>query len=412
MEHLSICILAPPDAINVKAAARSVFVEIYDNYLPRFGHSVSWVLPVRKGEDYGSQRRDNIYPVSYSKGSFLPVIAINRILLSVKKARVTSRLFRSNRFHLVQAGDNLLDGIAAYYLKKRFKTPYVLKRDDILEKEWYSTLKGYKFLYPAIVLITLFNNLAFRWAIRAADLLLVTSKIMVERLARQGVPRDKIMVLPRGANIEIFSPAVNGKEVRKKYNLAEHPVILYLGTTSRIRQLDIILRAFARVREQKEAARLLIVGDGSKEYLKDIAASLGLGDNVLFTGLVPYSEVPRFIAAADIALCPVPPLDIYTVSSPTKLFEYMAVAKPVIANKEIPEHKEVLEQSGGGILVPFTEESFAKAITELLDNPKRAAEMGQRGRKWVEKTASYEILARQVEARYLELINSTVKRPE
>lgn len=67
------------------------------------------------------------------------------------------------------------------------------------------------------------------------------------------------------------------------------------------------------------------------------------------------------------------------------MFEYMAMAKPVVANEEIPEHKEVFEESGGGISVPF-------------------GAMGRKGREWVVRNRTYEILARQVEERYLELL--------
>ena len=97
------------------------------------------------------------------------------------------------------------------------------------------------------------------------------------------------------------------------------------------------------------------------------------------------------------------------MSSPIKLFEYMAMAKPAVANEEIPEQKEVLGESGAGILVPFTPEAFADAIIELLDNPERAAEMGQRGRQWVVKNRSYESLARQIEQGYFELVKGRAK---
>ncbi len=83
----------------------------------------------------------------------------------------------------------------------------------------------------------------------------------------------------------------------------------------------------------------------------------------------------------------------------------MGMAKPVVANEEIPEHKEVLAESGGGILVPYAPEGFSQAITELLDNPGKAAVMGQRGREWVVKNRTYEILARRVDERYLELLH-------
>jgi glycosyltransferase involved in cell wall biosynthesis len=85
------------------------------------------------------------------------------------------------------------------------------------------------------------------------------------------------------------------------------------------------------------------------------------------------------------------------------MFEYMAGSKPVVANEEIPEHKEVLSESGGGILTPFIPEAFADAIIELLESPEKANEMGRRGREWVSNNRSYEVLAQQVEVTYFSL---------
>jgi len=76
----------------------------------------------------------------------------------------------------------------------------------------------------------------------------------------------------------------------------------------------------------------------------------------------------------------------------------------VVANEEIPEHTEVLGQSAGGVLVPFTPGAFAKACIQLLDNPRKAAAMGRRGREWVVRNRNYEILARRVEERYYRLL--------
>ena len=153
--------------------------------------------------------------------------------------------------------------------------------------------------------------------------------------------------------------------------------------------------------------KLLMVGEGGdKGNPRRLATELGVGDDVVFTGKVSHPEVPNFIAAADIGVSPVPPLSFYKLSSPIKLFEYMAMAKPVVANEEIPEQKEVLGESGGGILVPFTPGAFADAIIELLANPERATEMGRMGREWVLKNRTCELLARRLEKRYLELLEA------
>ena len=81
----------------------------------------------------------------------------------------------------------------------------------------------------------------------------------------------------------------------------------------------------------------------------------------------------------------------------------MAMGKPVVANKELLGHKEVIEKSKGGILVKFEDESFAEGIIRLLDNPKKAKEMGIEGHEWVMRNRTYEILARKLERRYLEM---------
>ena len=150
-----------------------------------------------------------------------------------------------------------------------------------------------------------------------------------------------------------------------------------------------------------------MVGDGNDKFnLEKLASSLGLQNDVIFTGQVSYFDMPDFIAASDVCLCPVPPLAIYKVSSPTKLFEYMAMRKPVVANEEIPEQKEIIEKSGGGILVKFDAESFAKGIMELFNDIKRMEEIGRNGYKWVVKYRSYENMAQEVEKKYYEILKN------
>ena len=131
---------------------------------------------------------------------------------------------------------------------------------------------------------------------------------MKEELVKQGIPDSKMMPLPLGVNPELFSQNEDGMKIREKYDLNDEQVILYIGTMDKLRQLDIIIRAFSKVRGHRENVKLLMVGDGNdKLNLEDLASKLGLQDDVIFTGQVPYFDVPYYIAAADICLCPVPP---------------------------------------------------------------------------------------------------------
>ena len=137
---------------------------------------------------------------------------------------------------------------------------------------------------------------------------------------------------------------------------------------------------------------------------------LGIDRDVIFVGQIPQDEVPSFIMASDIGISPVPPFSFYKMSSPIKMFEYMALAKPVIANEEIPEHKDVLERSSGGILVNYEPNSFANAIIELLDDPKRACELGQNGQDWIMKNRTYDLMAKDLEIVLLNLFNKKIQK--
>ena len=82
----------------------------------------------------------------------------------------------------------------------------------------------------------------------------------------------------------------------------------------------------------------------------------------------------------------------------------MAMSRPVVANEEIPEHHDILSASQAGILVPYTPEAFTQAILTLFNDPQKAAEMGRKGKEWVNNNRSYEVMAREVEAGFLNLL--------
>ncbi len=81
----------------------------------------------------------------------------------------------------------------------------------------------------------------------------------------------------------------------------------------------------------------------------------------------------------------------------------MALGRPVVANDH-PEQKKIIDESKGGICVPYVEEDFANAITKLLHDPQNAEEMGISGRKYIEQNRSYKIIADMLERQYGKII--------
>lgn len=404
--HLNICMLLPfPRHSESMRVPPQIGI---CSYLTNFGHKVSWVIwsdtkqwiePfLLEGVEVHTTRE-----IPYLPASLLPGRVFNRIANTIRRLRHVLTLFRDRDYDLVFVRDDVFDAFIAHCIKTRYKVPFVYELSNPLEQSWeHQKLEPKQPRLVYYVIARVIRFLADR-CVREADLVLPTTTSFQQHLATQGIPEMRMMPYPNGVDVASFLHQ-NGKGISERYGLSNSRVAIYVGTLGKARHLKMLIEAFAHVRTQRADIKLLIVGEGSdEESLRNLSTALGLAEDVVFVGQMPQSQVPDFIAAADIGISPVPPLWFYKLSSPIKMFEYMAMAKPVVANEEIPEHKEVLEESRAGILAPFTAEALAGAIIELLDNPEAAIEMGNRGREWVVSNRSYEVLARQLESRILSL---------
>jgi glycosyltransferase involved in cell wall biosynthesis len=197
------------------------------------------------------------------------------------------------------------------------------------------------------------------------------------------VPSQKIEVISCGADPSLFSPQIRGVHIRKKYNIKrDDKVLVYVGTLAKARRLEILLTAFKKVKEEMSNVKLFLVGDGDgKEDLLSMSRELKLLDSVIFTGYVTSESVPSYIAASDIAVSHVPDTPYYSLSSPTKTFEYMAMGKPIVASKILP-HTQIISNEVNGILVDYDDpHQYAQTIIHLLTNERKAREIGVQARK-------------------------------
>jgi len=161
------------------------------------------------------------------------------------------------------------------------------------------------------------------------------------------------------------------QRVRAALGLENAELLLYVGRLAEEKNLDFLLRAFARIVATRSQARLLLVGKGPRERrLRRMMRKLGLGERGIFTGPIPHSEVPHYAAAADVFVFPS-----VAETQGLVLIEAMAAGTPVVAVKS-PSSADVLAE-GGGLLVPAREDAFAEAVLGLLaDEPRRRA-MGE-----------------------------------
>lgn len=241
--------------------------------------------------------------------------------------------------------------------------------------------------------------LLYRIIMRYADHVFVQSRQMLEDVAAEGIPRERMTPVPMAVSEALLDapPAP-----------VEPGTVLYLGTLNRVRRLDVLVDAMALVHERHPEARLIVVGDGpdpeDQAFLERRAAESGLGDRVEFTGRMPMDAAHAMVARAAVCLSPFYPTPILQSTSPTKISEYMALGRPVVANTH-PEQSVIIEESGAGICVEWSAEAFAEAINQLLDDPDGAEAMGALGRDYVRRHRIYPVIAPLVAREYAKLFD-------
>ena len=121
-------------------------------------------------------------------------------------------------------------------------------------------------------------------------------------------------------------------------------------------------------------------------------------NNILYLGRIPYTEMPQYIASANIGLCLYNKIDFYDkfFFSPLKLFDYMASGLPVIGN-DVGQIKLIIEENNNGLLANGSIDDIAQKIIYLRDNKIKASEMGIRSREAVIKKYNWERVASEIE---------------
>ncbi len=215
-----------------------------------------------------------------------------------------------------------------------------------------------------------FSSLSFR---RARKVLAFSFKALGH------YSREKVQLVTAAANIEMFSPTVDGSSIRRKLSLEQAKVVGYAGSFAPWHGLENLLQAMTIVAGRAPKVKLLLVGP-CPEAVKALASRLGLDSYAIFTGPVPYSAVPGFLAACDVLVAPYSSKYGGDLYSYVKIYEYMAVGKPVITTNVVPD-ASLLPDTNALILVPSDDPPrLAQAILNLLEDEEMRSLLSQRAR--------------------------------
>jgi glycosyltransferase involved in cell wall biosynthesis len=213
-----------------------------------------------------------------------------------------------------------------------------------------------------------------RIALDAADAVVVNSEVNAAATRALGVPEELLTKIIWYAEPERFSPGQRDSAVLQELGFPEGSLlVLSLRNFRPDTNLDLVVRAFARVREREPRARLLLAARAgpSRQEVEELIDSLGLGDAVRIR-FVSHADLPRVVASADVLVSAA-----QSDSTPASLLEAMASGLPVVCGIA-PSIDEWIEDGEGGALVPLEEEAFAEALLRLLADPELRERYGMR----------------------------------
>ncbi|HLA83653.1 MAG TPA: glycosyltransferase [Thermoguttaceae bacterium] len=194
----------------------------------------------------------------------------------------------------------------------------------------------------------------------------------------EGCPAAKVRVIPNGVDTQRFHPRWPGDALRMELGLGkETPVVGIVAALRPEKRHDRFLHCAAKIVGHLPAARFLIVGDGpERKRLESLAVDLGLVRSVAFLG--NRADVPELLALFDVML-----LTSDMEANPVSILEALSAEKPVVAPRVGSIGETVLDGKTGRLYDPGDVDAAARAVVELLADPKQAAAMGRAGRELV-----------------------------
>jgi glycosyltransferase involved in cell wall biosynthesis len=219
---------------------------------------------------------------------------------------------------------------------------------------------------------------------RAADLIFVVSEAERRSVIDSGISTAKIVTNPNGVDINVFRQKVGGAEVRRSLGIDDNQIVVgFIGTFGPWHGAPVLAEA-ARAIHSKPSFTFLFMGDGD-ERAKSESIIKQAGVNSIFTGRVAHEFVPAYLDSCDLLVSPHVPLSDGRefFGSPTKLFEYMAMAKPIVASR-LGQIAEVIVDGESGLLVePGDHLGLARAIEKLADDAELRQRLGANARSTV-----------------------------
>jgi glycosyltransferase involved in cell wall biosynthesis len=290
---------------------------------------------------------------------------------------------------VLSTSPQFFNGLAGYFVSKLRKIPWVLEIRDL----WPESIVAVGAIKSPTI-ITLLEWIE-RFAYQKADRIVPVTDSFKTYMLGKGIDAGKVDVVKNGVDLAQYAPLDGASALAEELGVKGKFVVSYFGTHGMAHHLETIFHAAHRLSGSQNIV-FLMVGDGAeRQVLVRMRAEMAL-DNVMMLDQQPKSRMREFWALSDVSLVLLKKSDLFKTVIPSKIFESLAMAKPIILGVE-GESADLLRAAKAGICIePEQADELAARVFELFQNPERCQQLGRNGRRYVMEHFDRIVLARKL----------------
>ena len=278
-------------------------------------------------------------------------------------------------------------GMTAYFLKKIKGAKLIFNVSDL----WPESAEELGLVTNKFFLRSATKLEEFLY--RNSDLISGQTQGIVKNISTR-FPDKKVFWLPNGVDLSYYNTNNTTSNWRLVNKISKDDfILLYAGIIGHAQGLEVLINAADKLKKYANIKFVLLGSGPEKEKLQVLQEKLKI-ENVLFFDPVTKKEMPSIISACDVAVIPLKRIDLFKGAIPSKIFENLAMKKPILLGVE-GEAKELFIDSGkcGLSFIPEADADLAEKTLELFNNRNKLKELGENGYKYVERNFTRDKIA-------------------
>jgi glycosyltransferase involved in cell wall biosynthesis len=291
--------------------------------------------------------------ISFIRPAFIRFPILNYLSFAISSKIEITRQFLKFNPDLIIGFSSILTNYWGLGMAKKLGLPYLYYCDD--------NPSSFNVSKP---LVSIAERIAIE-IMKESDKVLTINRALNDYVIGLGADPFTTEVLPQGVDFRRFKPSqVDSNEVRKEYNISKDDILLFfMGWLYTFSGMSEVILDINKHKELHPKFKLMIVGYGD-DYarLKILVDSLNIKDRVIMTGKKPFDEIPKLISAADFCLLPAHNDEVIRDIVPIKIYEYLAMHKPVISTK-LPGMTKEFGQNDGIIFIDSPDEVIETVVS-------------------------------------------------